>query len=231
MSRSEFVVVVPPAASLPIIGSNQRFPVGRIFCVGRNYADHAREMGHDPNREPPFFFMKPPSAVLADGKDMPYPPHTSDLHHEVEMIVAIGTGGSNIPPERALSHVYGYGVGLDMTCRDVQNVAKKLSRPWETSKAFDHSAPCSALRPATAVSHPNKGRIELRVNGAVRQEGDLAQMIWSVPEQIAYLSTLFVLQPGDIVFSGTPAGVAAVQRGDRLHAHVENVAELTFKIA
>jgi fumarylpyruvate hydrolase len=187
-------------------------------------------MGHDPNREPPFFFMKPSSALLADGKDMPYPAHSSDLHHEVEMIVAIGTGGSNISPEQSLSHVFGYGIGLDMTCRDVQNVAKKLSRPWETSKAFDHSAPCSALHKATEVGHPAKGRIELRVNDAVKQEGDLAQMIWSVPEQIVYLSTLFVLQPGDLIFSGTPAGVAAVQRGDRLHARVENVAELSFKI-
>jgi fumarylpyruvate hydrolase len=172
--------------------------------------------------------MKPPSAVLADGVDMPYPPHSSDLHHEVEMIVAIGSGGSNISAEQALSHVYGYGVGLDMTCRDVQNVAKKLSRPWETSKAFDHSAPCSALRPAAAVGHPNKDASI----ACERQfgRGDLAQMIWSVPEQIAYLSTIFVLRPGDLIFSGTPAGVAAVQRGDRLHAHVENVAELSFKI-
>jgi fumarylpyruvate hydrolase len=230
MSSSDFVVAIPPAASLPIVGSKQRFPIGRIFCVGRNYADHAREMGHDPNREPPFFFLKPPSAVLADGKDMPYPPHSSDLHHEVEMIVAVGTGGSNIPPEQALSHIYGYGVGLDMTCRDVQHVAKKLSRPWEASKAFDHSAPCSALRRAAEVGHPDKGRIELRVNGTVRQEGDLAQMIWSVPEQLSYLSTLFLLQAGDLIFSGTPAGVAAVQRGDRLHAHLDNVAELTFTI-
>jgi len=230
MSSSEFVVAVPRTASLPIVGSTQRFPVSRIFCVGRNYADHAREMGHDPNREPPFFFMKPPGAVLADGKDMPYPAHSLDLHHEVEMIVALGTGGSNISPGQALSHVYGYGVGLDMTCRDVQNVAKKLSRPWETSKAFDYSAPCSALRPAAEVGHPNKGRIDLRVNGTVRQEGDLAQMIWSVPEQIAHLSTLFVLRPGDLIFSGTPAGVAAVQRGDLLHAHVGNIAELSFEI-
>jgi len=231
MSSSEFVVALPPAASLPIIDSTQRFPVGRIFCVGRNYADHAREMGHDPNREPPFFFMKPPSAVLADGRDMPYPPHSSDLHHEVEMIVAIGVGGSDIPVDKALAHALGYGVGLDMTCRDVQNVAKKLSRPWETSKAFDHSAPCSALRLATALGHPTAGRIELRVNGDGRPQGDLAQMIWSVPEQIAYLSTVFVLQPGDLIFSGTPAGVAAVQRADRLRARVDGVAELSFAIA
>lgn len=230
MSSSEFVIALPPIASLPIVGSKQRFPVGRIFCVGRNYADHAREMGHDPNREPPFFFMKPPSAVLADGKDLPYPAHSSDLHHEVEMIVAIGTGGTNISVEQALSHVYGYGIGLDMTCRDVQNVAKKLSRPWETSKAFDDSAPCSALRPAAEIGHPDQGRIDLRVNGEVRQEGDLAQMIWSVPEQIAYLSTIFALLPGDLIFSGTPAGVAAVQRGDHLQARVTDIAELSFKV-
>jgi fumarylpyruvate hydrolase len=231
MSSPEFVVALPSAASLPIIGSSKRFPVGRIFCVGRNYADHAREMGHDPNREPPFFFMKPPSAVVADGRAMPYPPHSADLHHEVEMIVALGAGGSNVPVERALEQVLGYGVGLDMTCRDVQNVAKKLSRPWETSKAFDHSAPCSALRLAAAIGHPAAGRIELRVNDAIRQEGDLSQMIWSVPEQIAYLSTVFALQPGDLIFSGTPAGVAGVQRGDRLHASVDGVADLSFAIA
>jgi fumarylpyruvate hydrolase len=229
-STTDFVITPAAIVSLPIAGLRQRFPVNRIFCVGRNYADHAREMGHDPNREPPFFFMKPPSALLDDNQNLPYPKQTSDLHHEVELVVALGQGGSNIPVEQAAAHIYGYGVGLDMTCRDIQNQAKKLSRTWETSKAFDDSAPCSALHPATVVGHPTKGRIELKVNGEVRQEGDLSQMIWDVPETIAYLSTLFELQAGDLIFTGTPAGVGPVQSGDRLQAVVENVAELAINV-
>lgn len=230
-NANDFVIPPPPWSSLPVAGTQQRFPVGRIFCVGRNYADHAREMGHDPDREPPFFFMKPPSALLSQSATLPIPKHTADLHHEVELVVALRTGGANIAESQALSHVFGYGVGIDMTCRDVQAVAKKMGRPWETSKAFDFSAPCSALYPVAAVGHPSKGRIEFRVNGEVRQEGDLAQMIWNIPETIAYLSTLFVLQPGDLIFTGTPAGVGPVRSGERLDAKVENVATLSLVVA
>lgn len=230
-NANDFVIPPPPWSSLPVAGTQQRFPVGRIFCVGRNYADHAREMGHDPDREPPFFFMKPPSALLSQSATLPIPKHTADLHHEVELVVALRTGGANIAESQALSHVFGYGVGIDMTCRDVQAVAKKMGRPWETSKAFDFSAPCSALYPVAAVGHPGKGRIEFRVNGEVRQEGDLAQMIWNIPETIAYLSTLFVLQPGDLIFTGTPAGVGPVRSGERLDAKVENVATLSLVVA
>lgn len=230
-NANDFVIPPPPWSSLPVAGTQQRFPVGRIFCVGRNYADHAREMGHDPDREPPFFFMKPPSALLSQSATLPIPKHTADLHHEVELVVALRTGGANIAESQALSHVFGYGVGIDMTCRDVQAVAKKMGRPWETSKAFDFSAPCSALYPVATVGHPSKGRIEFRVNGEVRQEGDLAQMIWNIPETIAYLSTLFVLQPGDLIFTGTPAGVGPVRSGERLDAKVENVATLSLVVA
>lgn len=229
-SITDFVIPPPPVASLPVAGTQRRFPVGRIFCVGRNYADHAREMGHDPNREPPFFFMKPPSALSSGNRQVPFPAHTADLHHEVELVVALHSGRSNIAVEQALEHVFGYGVGIDLTCRDVQSVAKKMGRPWETSKAFDHSAPCSALHPVSAIGHPSKGRIELHSNGQVRQEGDLSQMIWDIPEIISYLSTLFALQPGDLIFTGTPAGVGAVHSGDRLQATVEKVAELSIEV-
>jgi len=188
-------------------------------------------MGHDPDREPPFFFMKPPTALWSGPSKLPFPKHTSDLHHEVELVVALGKGGVGIDVEKALDHVFGYGVGVDMTCRDVQAIAKKMGRPWETSKSFDASAPCSELHPVSAVGHPHKGRIELRINDQVRQQGDLAQMIWNVPETIAYLSTLFALQAGDLIFTGTPAGVGPVQVGERLSAKVENVADLSLELA
>jgi len=217
---SEFVIAEPKVNSIPVEGDNRRFPVNRIYCVGRNYADHAREMGHDPDREPPFFFMKPATSIVTDGKDMQYPSLTQDLHHEIEMVVAIGIGGSNIAPSDALNHVWGYGVGLDMTRRDLQGEAKKMGRPWDTGKAFDESAPCSSLVPVSQCGHPAKGLINLKVNGVVKQEGDLAMMIWNVPDTIAYLSTLFALEPGDLIFSGTPAGVAAVKKGDVLEGFV-----------
>jgi fumarylpyruvate hydrolase len=204
--------------------------VNRIYCVGRNYADHAREMGHDPDREPPFFFMKPATAIVTEGHDMAYPALSKDVHHELEMVVALGKGGSNIPVDQALDHVWGYGLGLDMTRRDLQGEAKKMGRPWDTGKAFDQSAPCSALVPVSQCGHLSKGRIYLTVNGQVKQDGDLAMMIWNVPETIAYLSTLFTLMPGDLIFSGTPAGVAAVQRGDVLEGHVEGLPTLHTKI-
>ena len=229
MSTS-FVIAAPAIPSLPVVGDSKRFPVNRIYCVGRNYADHAREMGHDPDREPPFFFMKPATAIVTDGQAMAYPALSKDVHHELEMVVAIGKGGTNISADQALDHVWGYGLGLDMTCRDLQGEAKKMGRPWDTGKAFDQSAPCSALVPVSQCGHLSKGRIYLTVNGQVKQDGDLAMMIWNVPETIAYLSTLFTLMPGDLIFSGTPAGVAAVQRGDVLEGHVDGLPVLQTKI-
>ena len=227
---TSFVIAAPAIPSLPVVGDSKRFPVNRIYCVGRNYADHAREMGHDPDREPPFFFMKPATAIVSDGQAMAYPALSKDVHHELEMVVALGKGGSNIPADQALDHVWGYGLGLDMTRRDLQGEAKKMGRPWDTGKAFDQSAPCSALVPVSQCGHLSKGRIYLTVNGQVKQDGDLAMMIWNVPETIAYLSTLFTLMPGDLIFSGTPAGVAAVQRGDVLEGHVDGLPVLHTKI-
>jgi len=216
-----------PVTSLPIEGSDARFPVGRIYCVGRNYADHAREMGHDPDREPPFFFMKAANSVVQNNSTIAYPVGTKDVHHEIEMVVAIGKGGKNIPVEKALDHVWGYGVGLDMTRRDIQGEAKKMGRPWEMGKSFDESAPVTSLKPVSVTGHPAKGAIWLKVNGQKKQEGDLAMQIWSVPEQINYLSTLITLQPGDLIFSGTPAGVGPIKAGDKLEGHVDGVGDLT----
>ena len=217
--------------SLPIEGSDARFPVGRIYCVGRNYAEHAKEMGHDPNREPPFFFMKAPTSIVQSGSTIAYPVGTKDVHHEIEMVVAIGKGGKNIPVDKALEHVWGYGVGLDMTRRDIQGEAKKMGRPWEMGKSFDESAPASPIRAASEIGHPSKGKIWVKVNGQVKQEGDISQMIWSVPEQINYLSSLITLQAGDLIFSGTPAGVGPIKAGDKLEGHVDGVGELmvTYK--
>lgn len=229
MSTS-YVINPPEIPSLPVEGDSKRFAVNRIYCVGRNYADHAREMGHDPDREPPFFFMKPATAIVTEGKEMAYPALSKDVHHEIEMVVALGKGGANIPSDKALDHVWGYGVGLDMTRRDLQGEAKKMGRPWDTGKAFDQSAPCSALVPVSQCGHLAKGRIYLKVNGQVKQDGDLAMMIWNVPDTIAYLSTLFTLMPGDLIFSGTPAGVAAVARGDLLEGHVDGLPALKTKI-
>ena len=216
-----------PTPALAIAESNQTFPVGRIYCVGRNYAEHAREMGHDPEREPPFFFMKPADAIVQNGATLPYPQATKDLHHEIEMVVAIGRDGANIPVEKALDHVFGYGVGLDMTRRDIQGEAKKMGRPWEMGKAFDNSAPCTALKTAAMMGHPATGAIWLKVNGAVKQKGDLSEMIWNVPEMIAYLSNLITLRAGDVIMSGTPAGVGPVKAGDKLEGHVDGVGDLT----
>jgi fumarylpyruvate hydrolase len=187
-------------------------------------------MGHDPDREPPFFFMKPASAIVTDGADMQYPSLSNDVHHEIEMVVAIGKGGANIAADKALDHVYGYGVGLDMTRRDLQGEAKKMGRPWDTGKAFDQSAPCSALVPVSQCGHPSQGSVRLMVNGEVRQEGDLNQLIWNVPDTIAYLSTLFTLQPGDLIFSGTPAGVGPIKKGDVLEGEVVGLPLLKTRI-
>ena len=225
-SATDFVIEPAAVIGLPVRHSSQVFPVNRIFCVGRNYADHAREMGHNPDREPPFFFMKPANTVVSRGSAFAYPDLTNDVHHEVELVVALAHGGSGIDSKDALSHVFGYAVGLDMTRRDLQSEAKKLGRPWDTGKAFDHSAPCSELVCAKEIGHPSKGRIALTVNGVLKQQGDLADLIWSVPETIAYLSTLFCLQPGDLIFTGTPAGVGPVVRGDNMHATIDGIGEL-----
>jgi fumarylpyruvate hydrolase len=226
-----YVIDFPGVPTLPVAESSKAFPVGRIYCVGRNYAEHAREMGHDPDREPPFFFMKPADAIVQNGATIPFPKMTKDLHHEIEMIVAIGKGGADIPVEKALDHVFGYGVGLDMTRRDLQGEAKKMGRPWEMGKAFDDSAPCTALKPVSMVGHPAKGAIWLKVNGQVKQKGDLNEMIWNVPETISYLSKLVTLRPGDIIMSGTPAGVGPVKAGDKLEGHVDGVGDLTVTYA
>jgi fumarylpyruvate hydrolase len=225
------VVPAPPAVTLPVVGETRRFPLRRIFCVGRNYAAHAREMGHDPEREPPFFFTKPADAVVPDGGTIPYPPATRELHHEVELVVALGRGGADIPEAQALEHVFGYAVGVDLTRRDLQAEAKKLARPWDMAKAFDHSAPCSAVMPAARIGHPERGRIRLEVNGKLRQDSDLSHHIWSVPETIAHLSRLVRLAPGDLLFMGTPDGVAAIAPGDRLMASIEGVGELALTLA
>jgi len=213
--------------SLAIEGSDDLFPVRRIYCVGRNYADHAREMGHDPDREPPFFFMKPADAVVPSGSTIPFPPATEDLHHEIELVVAIGKECKDVPLEKSLDYVWGYTVGLDMTRRDLQGQAKEMRRPWDMGKGFDNSAPMSPLRPVSDVGHPGQGAIWLKVNGDTKQEGDLNQHIWDVPETISYLSGLVTLAPGDLIMMGTPAGVGPVPRGGHLEGHVDGVGDLT----
>lgn len=219
-----------PRPSLAIAGSIQRFPVRRIYCVGQNYRAHALEMGANPDREPPFFFMKPADAVRDDGATVAYPPATSDLHHEVELVVAIGRAGSDIAPAAALTHVFGYAVGLDLTRRDLQTAARRVGRPWETSKAFDGSAPIGPLLQAKGRALPPSSAIRLRVRGEMRQEATLAQMIWPVAEIIAQLSTLFELQPGDLIFTGTPAGVGALAVGDSLEADIDGLPGLAVRI-
>jgi fumarylpyruvate hydrolase len=224
--ETKYVIPQPPQPSIAVQGTEARFPVRRIWCVGRNYADHAREMGHDPNREPPFFFQKPSDSIVANNATLEYPPMTSDFHHEIELVIAIGKGGRDIPVERALSHVYGYGVGLDMTRRDLQTDLKKMSRPWEMGKSFDQSCPVSALVPVGTAGHPKKGAIWLKVNGETRQSGDLNQQIWPVDEAIAFLSTYVTLEPGDIILNGTPAGVGPCKAGDKLEGHIDGLGEL-----
>jgi fumarylpyruvate hydrolase len=225
-----YVIPPSPIVALPIRGSADLLPVHRIFCVGRNYAEHAREMGHDPDRDPPFFFAKPPDALIAGGGTFPYPSRSENVHHELELVVALREGGSAITQELGLDHVFGYAVGLDMTRRDLQEEARKMGRPWEVAKAFDHSAPCSEVVPASTIGHPAKGGIRLEVNGQLRQDGDLAQMIWKIPEVIAFLSGLFTLAAGDLIFTGTPKGVAAVRRGDLLVGRIEGVGELRVEV-
>lgn len=222
----EYVITPLERPRLPIRGSDAVFPVHRIYCVGRNYAAHTIEMGGDPNREEPFFFQKNPDNLVIDGADFPYPARSEDVHHEIEMAVALHIGGRDIPEDEALDHVYGYGVALDMTRRDLQAQCKKAGRPWEIGKAFDRSAPCSELVRATESGHPASGAIWLQVNGRTTQQGDLNHMIWKVPEMVAYLSGLFELAPGDLILSGTPSGVGPVKRGDVLHGHIDGVGDL-----
>ena len=223
-------VINPPAqASVPVVGSADRFPVRRIYCVGRNYVEHAKEMGFT-GREAPFFFMKPADAVVPAAGTVPFPPMTGKLHHEVELIVAIGRGGANIEAASALGHVWGYAAGVDLTRRDLQDVAKKAARPWEWAKAFDASGPSTPLVPKARVKSVSDGRIWLSVNGELRQQGDLNELIWPVPDIIAHVSQSVALAPGDIIFTGTPAGVGKLDRGDRLTGGVEGVAEFDFTI-
>jgi len=225
----DYAFTPAPVATLPVI-AGKPFPIRRIFCVGRNYADHAREMGSDPLREAPFFFMKPADAILSGSSMLPYPPATANLHHEVEMVVALGRGGANIPLAQATDCIFGYAVGLDMTRRDMQGIAKAKSQPWDMSKGFDHSAPISAITPRPASGLIARGRIELKVNGEVRQVGDLSDMIWSIPEVIHQLSQLVELQAGDLIFTGTPAGVGPVVRGDQLEATVAGLEPLLITV-
>jgi fumarylpyruvate hydrolase len=226
---ADFVIPAPAVTAVPVTGGGA-FPVRRVFCVGRNYAAHAREMGSDPDREPPFFFMKPADALLLNDADMPYPPQCKDLHHEMELVVALSEGGSDIQEADALRHVWGYAAGLDMTRRDLQNAAKKEGKPWDMGKGFDYSAPIGLMVPASKVGHPATGLIELKVNGKIRQTSDLSKMIWNIPETIAYLSRLVRLAPGDLIYTGTPENVAAVQRGDLLEGVVEGVGTIRTRI-
>lgn len=224
-----YAITPPPMPSLAIRGNSARFPVRRVYCIGRNYAAHTVEMGGDPDREAPFFFQKNPDNLDQSGQ-FPYPPHSSDVHHEIEMLVALHSGGAEIPEADALGHVYGYAVALDMTRRDLQGAAKASRRPWEIGKAFERSAPCGPLIPAAEIGHPDTGAVRLSVNGALRQEGDLGQMIWKVPEMIAYLSRYFELAAGDVILSGTPSGVAAIERGDRMEATIEGLGALSVAV-
>jgi fumarylpyruvate hydrolase len=230
-TNTTYVIDAPKQASVPVEGTDARFPVHRIYCVGRNYAAHTIEMGGDPDREAPFFFQKNSDNLVVDGADFPYPARSKNVHFEIEMVVALSKGGKDIPLDQAISHVFGYAVGLDMTRRDLQDECKKAGRPWEIGKAFEHSAPMTAIVPASKIGHPENGAVWLKVNGEVRQQGDLNHMIWKVPEMISYLSGLFELQPGDLIMSGTPSGVGPVVKGDVMEGFVEGVGTLKTKVA
>ncbi|MDH6235305.1 fumarylacetoacetate hydrolase family protein [Cryobacterium sp. CG_9.6] len=233
-------LLVPSPTSLPVAGSPERFFVHRVYCVGRNYADHAREMGNDPDREPPFFFAKPADAIFAVDEgvparhvaphEVPYPPQTHNLHFEMELVVAIGRGGSDIEPHAALDHVWGYGAGVDLTRRDLQDTAKSLRRPWDLSKGFDFSAPCTPLVPASGGGHPASARIWLNVDDEPKQMGDLADQIWAVPDIVAALSRSVTLLPGDVIFTGTPAGVGALVPGNVVTGGIDGIGELSFRV-
>ena len=225
--------IFPPAhvPDIEIAGTDKRFPVHRIYCIGRNYASHAREMGKDPEREPPFFFLKPADALVANNASIPYPKATENVHYEIELVAAIGKACENVSEAAALDHVFGYSVGIDLTRRDLQAAARKMGRPWDVGKAFDDSAPCSAIHPVSEVGHPSTGAIWLEVNGETKQSADISELIWSVPEQIAVLSGMYRLLPGDLIYTGTPAGVGPVIPGDRILGGVEGVDEIRLRIA
>jgi len=226
---TNYVITPPAQAAIAVAGSDKLFPVRRIWCVGRNYVEHIREMGQD-ERLPPFYFAKPADAVVPDGATVPYPSLTKDMHHEVELVVALRSGGRNIKVDKALDTIWGYGVGIDLTRRDLQIASRNQQRPWEIGKAFDASAPCGPLRSASEIGHPKKGRITLKCNGKIRQDGDLEQMIWNTPEIVANLSEMVELVPGDIIMTGTPSGVAATVAGDKLECEIEGVGKLTVTI-
>jgi len=227
---TDYVISPPPQPALAIAGSTKVFPVRRIWCVGRNYLEHIKEMGHD-EREPPFFFAKPADAIVPDGGKVPFSPVTKDLNFEVELVVALRSGGRNIPMAKALDHVWGYGVGIDLTRRDLQIASRNIKRPWEIGKSFDASAPMGALRPVSEVGHPKKGRIYLKQNGMLKQDGDLEQMIWDVPGVINHLSQMVGLEAGDVIMTGTPAGVGQIAVGDKLECEVEGVGTLAVTMA
>ena len=230
MTAMKFVIPPPPQAAIPVAGTDKSFPVRRLWCVGRNYVEHIKEMGNDV-REPPFFFAKPADAIVPDGGTSPYPSLTKDMHHEVELVVALKSGGRNIKTENALGCIYGYGVGIDLTRRDLQNAAKAVGQPWDMSKGFDHSAPISAIRPAASIGHPSRAGIRLSVNDVVRQNGNIADLIWSVPETIATLSRLVTLAPGDLIYTGTPDGVGPLKPGDRVSGEIEGIGTIAISIA
>jgi fumarylpyruvate hydrolase len=221
----------PPPVTARIADSDVRFPVRRIYCVGRNYAEHAREMGYDPDREPPFFFGKPADSLQPDTAPVPFPSATTDFHHEVELVVALRRGGRDVPAADAQALIFGYGIGIDWTRRDLQAAAKAQGKPWDAAKGFDHSATLGPLHPVSAVGHPTQGRIWLSVNGAIRQDADLSSLIWAVPDVIAVLSGLFELRAGDLIYTGTPAGVGRVHRGDRIACGIEGLGEIETVIA
>jgi len=229
MSQQQFAVAAPPLPALPVAGSDLRFPVRRIYCVGRNYLAHVREFGND-EKAPPLFFAKAPDMVVQDGSTIPYPPLTQNYHHEVELVAAIGKRGANIPVDKALEHVYGYAIGFDMTRRDLQQAAAKSGRPWEIGKSFDHSGPCGAVHPAAQVGHITKGAIQITVNGQVKQKSDIDQMMWNVAEIVHHLSLQVTLEPGDLIFTGTPEGVGPVVSGDELVGSIDGLGQLKIKI-
>ena len=230
MYRSDYVVPMWDQPSVAVAGG-AAFPVRRIFCVGRNYAEHAREMGTDPDREPPFFFMKSADTVVASGSEIKYPTRTENLHHEVELVIAMGSGGSDISGAEASDHIFGYAVGVDLTRRDLQQQMKENGRPWDIGKSFDQAAPVGEIQPSWNIGHPRKGKINLSVNGKTRQKADLKDMIWSIDEIIAELSTYYSLEAGDLIFTGTPSGVDALVRGDHVSSGIEGIESLEFSIA
>ncbi|WP_158964086.1 fumarylacetoacetate hydrolase family protein [Chachezhania sediminis] len=227
---TDYVFPPYPQASVAVKGTEARFPVRRIFCVGRNYAAHAREMGRDPDREPPFFFTKPADAVVENGVTVPYPPETENLHYEIELVVAIGKGGRNIPQEEVYDHIFGAAVGIDLTRRDLQLVAREMGRPWDWGKAFDMSAPVTAITPLADVASLEEGRIWLAVNDVVKQDADLADLIWSVKEHVSILSQSMTLEAGDLIMTGTPAGVGAVVPGDVITGGVAGLDDIRTPI-